>query len=424
MRLLVLSPLLPTLAGSGGHSRELNLLRRVAERGHEVVVCCPVPQAQREAVAATRAAGLDVRPSYRPPSRAREALAAIARRPALAAGPAALPLAPWQLEVLWQGLEPQVGAALRERPFDVALVVWDLAAAWRRHLPGGLPAVLGLHDVSPEYAATRARTAHGARAPAWRIEAARLRRFDARWLPRYERVVCVSDEEAARVLAIAPGARPAVVPNGVDVAAFTPAEEQPGPPTVLFTGTMNYRPNAEGALWLATEAWPRLRASRPDARLLIVGRDPTAAVRRLHGRDGVEVLGAVPDMAPWFAAAHVVAVPVRSGGGTRLKVLEAAAAGRPIVSTALGAEGIDLRDGREIVLADDPPAFASALAGLLADPARRREVASAARAVVVARYGWPALGDRLSDVLEEAAEPTARTSSTGTTTSTSSPSTT
>jgi glycosyltransferase involved in cell wall biosynthesis len=415
VRLLVLSPLLPRTGASGGQTRELHLLRRLAELGHEVVVCCPVPAAQRDFVEA----GLDVRAAHRP-SRATEVVTAVQRRPALAALLVSRPLASWQLEVLWEGMRPAVEEELGRRRPDAALVVWDLAAAWREHLPPGLPTAIDLHDVSWEYVRSRAQTRSGPAAAALRLESARLRRFTRRRLPRYDAVVCVSEAEAARVRAVAPGApAPAVVPNGVDLAAFAPAPEPDGPPTVLFTGTMNYPPNADGALWLASEVWPRVRGARPGARLLIVGRDPGRAVQRLDGRDGIEVAGGVPDMAPYFAAAHVVAVPIRSGGGTRLKVLEAAASGRAVVSTRLGAEGLELRAGTEIVLADEPGAFAEALLGLLADPARRGHMAAAGRAAVEARYGWPALGDRLADVLERVAAPTARARSAGTASSTS-----
>ena len=422
MRVLVLSPLLPLPGGSGGQTRILHLLRRVAARGHEVVVCCPVPAGQRGSVAGAEAAGLEIRPAHRPPSRVREVAAALARRPGLAPLLAARPLTPWQLEVLWEGIRPAVADELAAGRPDVALVEWDIAAAWRRHLPADLPAVVDMHDVSWEYVRSRAgaRGRSGPAALALRAEAERTRRFTRRWLARYEAVVCVSRDEAARIRALGAELPPAdVVPNGVDLAVFAPAPEPDGAPAVVFTGTMNYPPNADGAVWLASDIWPRVRARHPDATLHVVGRDPDRAVRRLDGGDGIRVTGGVPDVAPYLHAAHVVAVPIRSGGGTRLKVLDAAAAGRAVVSTRRGAEGLELRDGTEIVLADDPGAFAEALLGLLADPARRGRMAAAGRAAVEARYGWPALGDRLADVLERVAEPTARARIAGTASSTS-----
>ena len=165
-----------------------------------------------------------------------------------------------------------------------------------------------------------------------------------------------------------------IVPNGVDTAAFAPQAEADGPPSVLFTGTMNYRPNGEGGVWLARDVWPLVRAARPDARLCIAGRHPPEDLQAFDGRDGIEVAGEVPDMRPLFAAAHVVAVPIHDGGGSRLKVLEAAATGRAMVSTTVGAEGTDLRDGEHLVLADDPAAFA----GAARRPARRPRAASGA----------------------------------------------
>jgi glycosyltransferase involved in cell wall biosynthesis len=423
MRILVLSPLVPALGGSGGHTREAHLLARLAERGHEVAVCCPVPPGQAAMVDAARRAGLEVRGADRPSSRVAEVLAALRRRPGLAAAIPVRPLASWQLEVLWEEMRDDVRAELAGRP-DVALVIWDLAAAWRAHLPDGLPTVLACHDASWDYIAARARRASGARRAALGLEARRLRGLARRWLPRYDGVVCVSEDDAQRIRALDPALRPEVVPNGVDLRGFAAVPEVDGPPTVLFTGTMNYHPNTEGALWLAREAWPVVRRRSPGARLLIVGREPPRAVRALDGADGITVTGAVPAMAPYFASAHVVAVPILSGGGTRLKLLEAAAAGRPVVSTTRGAEGLALHGGRELLLADEPASFAAAVTALLEDPQRRRALAVAAREVVAARYGWPALGDRLAELLERVAARTPATTSAGTASSTSSASTT
>ncbi len=272
------------------------------------------------------------------------------------------------------------------------MVGWDVAAAWRRHLPPDVPCVLELHDVTFDLVARRGD----------RFEAARLRAHARRWWPRYEGMVTVSDRDAELVAALT-GQPSTVVPNGVDTAAFVPEAETDGPPTVLFTGTMNYRPNHEGGVWLARDVWPRVRAQRPDARLRIAGRHPPEDLRAFGGRDGIEVAGEVPDMRPLFAGAHVVAVPIHDGGGSRLKVLEAAATGRAMVSTTVGAEGTDLRDGEHLVMADGPDAFAAALIALLDDRERRARLAAAARSLVEARYDWQAVGERLEAALVKAA---------------------
>lgn len=371
--------------GSGGQRRMFHVTRRLAELGHAVTVACPIPPYERDAAAP---AGVEVVGAVRPASRLRETVDAVLAGPGLALRALRDPWEPWQLEVLWRSMASSVEVALRRHP-DVVMVGWDVAAAWRRHVPAELPAVLELHDVTVDLVARR-----GAR-----LEAARLRAHARRWWPRYDGLVTVSERDAGLVRGLT-GQASTVVPNGVDTRAFVPQPERDGPPAVLFTGTMNYRPNAEGGVWLAREVWPRVRRARPDARLTIAGRHPHADLRAYDGQDGIEVAGEVPDMRPRFAAARVIAVPIHSGGGSRLKVLEAAAAGRAMVSTTIGAEGTDLRDGAHLVLADDAPAFADAVLRLLDDGEERARLAAAARALVEDRYDWDAIGERLATVLE------------------------
>jgi glycosyltransferase involved in cell wall biosynthesis len=162
---------------------------------------------------------------------------------------------------------------------------------------------------------------------------------------------------------------------------------------------MNHPPNADGIAWFVREVWPQT----PDARLLVVGRDPPESVLRLAS-DRIAVTGAVPDVAPYFARATAVIVPLLSGGGTRLKILEAFAAGRAVVSTSIGAEGLEVSDGRHLLLADGAHAFAEATGRLLADPELRARLAAEARKLVQERYDWRALGDRLEETLRRAAE--------------------
>jgi glycosyltransferase involved in cell wall biosynthesis len=172
---------------------------------------------------------------------------------------------------------------------------------------------------------------------------------------------------------------------------------------LLFTGTLNHPPNAEGIEWFADEAWPAIRARLPDAKLLVVGREPPRSVTRLGSRPGIEVVGPVADMREWYARATAVVVPLLSGGGSRLKILEALACGRAVASTSAGAEGLDLAPGRELVIADGGEAFAGATLRLLGDPPLRGALAAAGRSAAETRYDWRVLGDRLESVLASAA---------------------
>ncbi len=226
----------------------------------------------------------------------------------------------------------------------------------------------------------------------------KIRRYEGRLLRAADATVTVSQADAAAVGPLAPGARVLVVPNGVDTDAVRPTEpglEEDG--LCLFVGKMDFRPNIDAVTWFVRTAWPRVRAARPEARLAIVGRDPAPAVADLAG-NGVTVTGVVADVRPWLARAAAVVVPLRIGGGTRLKVLEAMAAGKAIAATSMAVEGIHVRDGREVRLGDTPPALADVVLALLADTAARRRLGAAARERAVAEYRWETLVPQMENL--------------------------
>jgi glycosyltransferase involved in cell wall biosynthesis len=210
-------------------------------------------------------------------------------------------------------------------------------------------------------------------------------------------VVC-SDRERDRLLEIAPEARIAVVPNGVDTAYFENTATLAAPPTrIVFVGLMNYHANVEAAVSFARDVWPRLCSRLPGVTLTIVGASPAPAVLALRGGPGIEVTGTVPDVRPYYREALAAIVPLRTGGGTRLKILEAMAAGVPVVSTPLGAEGLDVTPGENIILADpdDPDSWAREMASLAESQPIRRQLTESARQLIRARYDWTMLGESL-----------------------------
>lgn len=225
------------------------------------------------------------------------------------------------------------------------------------------------------------------------IQWRRLARLERRLLRSVDRVIAVSEPDAAVLRALAPEVDPLVVPNGVDTDAYSPdaatiSPLAPAAPWLVFTGKLDYRPNIEACHWLVERVMPRVWAIRPQTRVALVGRDPAPAVARLAG-PRVHVTGWVPDTRPYLDAATLCVVPLRVGGGTRLKILEALALGCAIVSTPQGAEGLSLGDAA--VVADGVDDFARAVVALLDDPARRVALGQAARALAVARYDWRAL---------------------------------
>jgi glycosyltransferase involved in cell wall biosynthesis len=330
-------------------------------------------------------------------------MSALGHSPGLAAAAVSRPVLAWQVGIFWRELAPLARRILRDRPPDIVTVEHDNAAAWVGEIAPQMPSALVLHNIGTHYYASRARAAAGARRLAFTFEARRFRRYHDRWLDRYSALIAVSDWDASSLRSVT--RRPVeVVPNGVASDELLPTEPSTEPATVLFTGTLDHPPNSEGIRWFAAEVWPHVLRRRPDARLLVVGRAPPREVRALDGRDRVEVIGPVSTIAPYFDQASVVTAPLLSGGGTRLKILEAFACGRAVVSTSVGCEGLDVVDGEHLLVEDDPGRFAAALLRLLEHRDLRERVAIAGRELATRSYDWRVLGDRHTAILEKVVE--------------------
>ncbi len=230
---------------------------------------------------------------------------------------------------------------------------------------------------------------------------AKLARFERRVAQRAAvQVVCGPDDQSFIRDRINRQAPVKVIPNGVDLEYFHPAntsEPRAAEPTVLFCGTMDYTPNIDALRWYFSAMHQPLRAGVPNLRVLIVGQSPTAEVLAMGRNPGVTVTGGVPDVRPYYRRAWLQIVPLRIGGGTRLKIPESMAMGTPVVSTSIGAQGLGLKHGKEILLADNPASFVHETARGLQDAALRGEITSVGRQTVIERLSWPQLGKQLSD---------------------------
>ncbi len=235
------------------------------------------------------------------------------------------------------------------------------------------------------------------------IQWRRLTQFERSVCQKVDRVIAVSEADAEAFHQLAPGAAVDVVPNGIfaDEYARTSQQLDLGSAALLFTGTMNYRPNVDAVVWFADRILGEIRKAAPEARLFVVGNKPHGRLDSIRQRADVEVTGFVQDVLPFLHSAAVYVAPLRMGSGTRLKLLQAMAAGCAIVSTHIGAQGLNAMPGQEIILADDATSFAQATIALLRDPASRARLGQAARDLVCKQYDWSVIWPRLLHVYGE-----------------------
>jgi len=296
---------------------------------------------------------------------------------------------------IWRWRIPQLRAAVGrclDCDWPDICVADFLVAATHVRLQGRTPVVLFEHNV--EYAVVeRLREFERRR---WRrvllgLEAARMRQYERSVVSKADLTIAVSEADRARLTSLAPRARLRVVPTGVDTTFFHPNGDEDGSPRLVFVGSMDWYPNADAVLYLLDHVLPLIRRAVPHVKVTVVGRNPTANVRARARGAGIDVTGTVDDVRPYIRQASVCVVPLRIGGGTRLKIFEALAMGKPVVSTGIGAEGLPLVPDEHFVLADDPRDFARAVVDLLADGGWRRKLGAAGRCLVQARYSWPAV---------------------------------
>ena len=392
--LLCVTSELPWPLDTGGHLRTFHLLHALAD-AFRLRLVAPVPDGQDHSIDALNRAGISVRPALV----ASRTLAAEASRWAAAAVSA-------EPYVLYRRHDrPEVRATLRaeiarERP-DV-LYLDHLDSFQFAPEARDVPIVIDLHNVYSlliRREATESTRSWFARRYLAR-EARLLENIEAVAVRRADAVFSVSAQEQAHFAAVR-GSRVDLVPNGVDCARYgaLPTGRSSSPATVLFIGTMSWPPNAAAARFLANEVLPALKRRVPQATLTIVGRSPGPDVQALSAGGDVSVVANAPDILPYLRDARLLAVPLEAGGGTRLKILEAFAAGLPVVSTPIGCEGLAGANGQELLIADRA-GFADAVASVLADAGRGEALAERARALAHLQYDWSVIGQAARAAIE------------------------
>lgn len=290
----------------------------------------------------------------------------------------------------FSGYEKQVSAALEGR-YAVGMVEHFWCAAYAPLLKTCCDrVVLDLHNIESELARTHARAARWPASWASKRFAESYRRLEREWLPQFDVILTASEDDRRRI-------------SHRDVRVFPNAlPELPRPrvaesDAIIFSGNLEYHPNVEAVRWFRTKIWPRVREKAPGVEWRLLGSNPEAVAQFTQGDPGIRVIGPVEDAIASLAEAKVCLAPLLSGSGTRFKILEAWAAGRAVVSTTLGAEGLGARDGEHLLLADDPGEFAEAVLRLYNDSALRKRLGEAGWAHYQDRFTWPAAWRKLDE---------------------------
>jgi len=400
MRLLVVSLSLPFPPTDGGKIRVLNLLRQAAGSFDITLVALETEVTDREAVADLSSDSLRVvlvpqNPVRVPSLTARSVLRAMTARTPLTAAKYDLP-----------ELRAAVVSELAGSTYDVV----HLEMIHCAHL---LPLVRQMSRAAVVLSTQNVdsdvwRRAADHQPTAWRRWAFRwqanvFRAAEERIGSAVNGISVASSRDAELFGKLVASTPIETIDNGVDLDGYTPDSSQEEAATCIYTGSYDWLPNADAVAYFCQAVWSRIRTGLPESRFLAVGKEPTDAMRAFDGIDGIEIVGRVPEIHPYLRRGTVYVVPLRIGGGSRLKILEAMGMGKAIVSTSIGCEGLDVVPGRDLVVADSPYEFAEQVIRLIRDHDARRALGIAARARVEQRYGWVAIGARMNAFYERVA---------------------
>jgi sugar transferase (PEP-CTERM/EpsH1 system associated) len=399
MKILMINNDIPYPVTAGVHLRIYNLLRRIAAE-HKVwfVTFMERPDGE-EGVARLReiCQGVEVVP--------RQQLSALARpidlaRYLLAGKPIDLRLNHSE------ALVEKIQQVTSQVDFDVVQIEHPEMMLYLEALPARLQrkTVLMAHDIDfSKYQRLYKIESRFARKVRLWLRSQMLRRWEPRYAARFRYYLTVSETDCRLLLAANPQIQCRVVPNGVDTKQYQCLPPHTGKPSLLFVGSMGYAPNVDAILYFHDEIYPAIQRAVPDVELWIVGTNPALAVKQLAS-PSIHVTGQVEDVQPYYTRSSVCVVPLRAGGGTRLKIVEAMAFGRPVVSTTIGCEGLDVTSGENILIADQPAGFAAQVVRLLTDRILRDQLTQQARYLVETVYDWDVISQQLLTIYREVAE--------------------
>jgi len=398
MRILLLTPQRPYPPHQGTTLRNYNLIKELSKR-HNVCVLTflePDQDPQEPGPLVDLCEWIEAVPAPQRSNRQRLRQLITTRRPDMS----------WRL---WSPeLNERLVARLQDEPFDIVEIEGIEMAPYLPTIEAIRPKLFVIYDAHNAEWILQKRACltdlkNPARWPAaiysW-IQWHRLRRYEGTLMSRVDHTIAMSAQDKVALRDLMFDAPISVIPNGVDLKAYHHFSGLPIYHDLLFTGKMDFRPNVDAVLWFGLEVLPLIQAQRPGTTFAVVGQRPHPRLDVLRDKPGITITGYVNDVRPYIAGTTVYVAPLRVGGGTRLKLLEAMTMGKAIISTALGAEGFPVGDGQELMLADEPDIFAEKVIELLSNPGRRRELGDKGQAFAYANYGWDKLVPQLEKVYE------------------------
>ena len=399
MRVLYVTYEPPFFPAGGGQTRQFNLLKHLSVK-HEIDLFLPHLNLQERIIAK------QISNSVYSPSLALTKLARLCLKPF----PNSYPAFSAAKEGLRFTLTPIIRAAIKRNSYDLVHIEHTDIAHWEKIIPRSIPRTLTAHNVKTVMWSRYAKNASQSQYKALAKEARRFSEYEAKFLPALTRLIAVSDTDKLELERITEKSVPIdVVANGVDTTYFSPKSSEISY-DLVFTGTMNHPPNTDGIIDFVIKTLPIIRSQIPGVRLAIVGMNPPPAVQSLSSHPGVTVTGYVPDTRDFISSATLAIAPLNSGSGTRLKILEAMSMGKAVVSTSIGAEGIDYRNGFDITISDSREAFAESIIELLQNEHLHDSIGNNARLLVIKKYDWRSLAELQDNAWRAATEsPNTRT---------------
>ena len=392
MKILFLSPTVPYPLTDGGRIRVYNLLKHISQQYEVTLVALETQDTDAESISHIQQLGIHVHLVPAPST-----LNSVSLKTLISAFFKRQPFTVARYNV--PAYRKKIRQLLSSINFD--LVHYEMLHTAQFFSETDLPRVLAQQNVdSAIWRRLKSETIRPLYKFAYWTQQLAFHRYERVMSPKFDAITCTSEIDAAVFQEHCPEDTVKVIPNGVDITHFQPDYEAEEPAHLIYIGSMDWYPNEDAVSFFIEEVFPKIQKEVPEVKFSIVGGNPTARIKTLAGKEGITVTGRVDEIKPYFSKATVFVVPLRIGSGTRLKILEALAMGKAVVSSTVGAEGLNLKDGEEIFIADDPKNFAAAVIQLITDSALRRSIGKNGRARVEKDYDWQNIGQKLLTVYE------------------------